>query len=71
MEDERLCKCVISGGSNTIHRVHLAVAPDIKFDFLLIFFIDLVTKLKNSYLELGESKWGEPNFVRFIMKCTI
>ena len=23
------------------------------------------------YLELGVSKWGEPNFVGFILKCTI
>ena len=40
------------------------------FDFL-IYFIDLNACFKNSYLELGVSNLGEPNFVGFLMKCSI
>ena len=54
-----------------IDQVHLAVAPEWKFDFLYLFFIDFVANLQKLYLELGVSKWGEPNFVGFIMKSTI
>ena len=52
-------------------RVHLAVAPGWKFNFLYLFFSDFVTSFKNLYLGLGVSKWGEQNFVRIIMKCSI
>ena len=38
---------------------------------IFLFFIDLNTCFKKSYLELGVSKLSEPNFVGFIMKCTI
>ena len=51
--------------------VHLVVAPEWKFDFLYLFFIDFVANLQKLYLELGVSKWGEPNFVGFILKCNI
>ena len=34
-------------------------------------FLDLNACFKNSYLELGVSKWSEPNFVGFIMKCVV
>ena len=36
-----------------------------------IYFIDFVANLQKLYLELGVSKWGEPNFFGFILKCTI
>ena len=47
---------------------HLSVTV---FVLIFLFFIDLNTNFKNSYLELGVSKWSEPNFVGFIMKCSI
>ena len=50
-------------------RVHLAVAPEWKFDLLYLFYIDFVANLQKLYLELGVSKWGESNFVGFILKC--
>ena len=37
----------------------------------LIYFIDLNTCFKNSYLKLGVSNFGEPNFFGFFMKCSI
>ena len=37
----------------------------------LIFFTDLNTCFKNSYLEVGVSKLSETNFVGFLMKCNI
>ena len=40
-------------------------------DFSFIYFLDFVANFKNLYLKLGVSKWGDPNFVGFIMKCTI
>ena len=49
-------------------RPHLSVC--VLFDFLICFHI-FECMFQNSYLELGVSKWGEPNFVRFIMKCNI
>ena len=51
--------------------VHLAAGPDLKFVFSLFVFLDFVANLQKSYLELGASKWGDPNFVGFLMKCTI
>ena len=47
-------------------RVYLAARPDLKF-----IFIDLNANFKKLCLELGVSNLGEPNFVGFIMKCTI
>ena len=41
-----------------------------RIDFL-IYFIDLNAYFKNSYLKLGVSNFGEPNFVSFILKCSI
>ena len=38
---------------------------------LLYVFTDLNANFKNQYLVLGVSKWGDPNFAGFIMKCTI
>ena len=52
-------------------RVYLAVAPGWKFDFSLFVFPDFVANLQKSYLELRVSKWGDPNFVGFFMKCNI
>ena len=37
----------------------------------LIYFTDLNACFKNSYLKLGVSTFGEPNFVSFILKCSI
>ena len=54
-----------------VDRVHLAVAPEWKFDFLYLFFIVFVSNFQKLYLELGVSKWGEANFIRFIMKFNI
>ena len=39
--------------------------------FSLIDFPEMLTNFKKLYLELGLSNLGEPNFVGFIMKCTI
>ena len=39
--------------------------------FLYFCFTDLNANFKNPYLVLGVPKWGDPNFVGFIMKCTI
>ena len=50
--------------------MHLAVELDLEFNFF-IYFLDFVANFKNPYLELGVSKLGDPNFVEFIMKCTI
>ena len=47
---------------------HLSVY--VVIDFLIV-FIDLNACFKNSYLKLGVSKWGEPNFVGFIMECSM
>ena len=47
--------------SGCMDRVHLAVVPEWKFDFLYLFFIDFVANLQKLYLELGVSKWGEPS----------
>ena len=41
-----------------------------RFDFL-IYFIHLNACFKNSYLQLGVSNFGEPNFFSFILKCSI
>jgi len=40
------------------------------FVMFFLFFTDLNTNFKNLYLELGVSKWSEPNFVGFIMECS-
>ena len=40
-------------------------------DFSFIYFLDFVANFKNLYLELGMSKWGDPNFDGFIMKYSI
>ena len=40
-------------------------------DFSFIYFLDVGANFKNLYLELGVSKWGDPNFAGFIMKCSI
>ena len=36
-----------------------------------IYFTNLNACFKNSYLKLGVSNFGEPNFVSFILKCII
>ena len=46
-------------------QVHLAIAPEWKFDFLYLFFIDFVANLQKLYLELGVSKLGEPKLFGF------
>ena len=42
-----------------------------KMIFSWIIFIDFNANFKNLYLELGVSNLGEPNFVGFILKCSI
>ena len=37
----------------------------------LIYFIDLNTCFKNSYLEIGLSNLSDSNFVSFLRKCSI
>ena len=61
----------LSAPLGALDRVHLVAGPDLKFDFSLFVFLDFVANLQKSYLEFGVSKSGDPNFARFIMKCTI
>ena len=65
------CGPPLSAPLGALDRVHLTARPDLKFDFSLFVFLDFVANLQKSYLELGVSKWGDPNFVGFFMKCTI
>ena len=58
---------VIVGCMNQLYVVYLGFLKC----FCVFIFIDFNTNLQKSYLELGVSKWGDLNFVRFIMKCTI
>ena len=37
----------------------------------VIYFLDFLANFGKSYLELGMSNFGEPNFVGFLMKCSI
>ena len=38
---------------------------------VFISFLDFCANFGKSYLELGVSNFGEPNFVGFLMKCSI
>ena len=62
-----LLLCVLRGGP--IDRGP-QLSACVGFDFL-IYFPDLNACFKNSYLKLGVSNFGEPNFVGFHMKCSI
>ena len=50
------CGTRASVSAGCLDRVHLAVVPEWKFDFLYLFFTDFVAKLQKLYLELGVSK---------------
>ena len=63
-----LCFGVTDGWGPVDHGPRISVC--IRFDFLN-YFTDLNACFKNSYLELGVSNFGEPNFVGFLMKCSI
>ena len=55
----KLCLCSMS----------LTCGPQLLVGFELFsgfIFTGLIANFKNSFLELGVSKWGEPNFVGFI-----
>ena len=74
--------CVFVGWGRVDYRIHTSVTVGaldrVYIGYLgflnyisLFIFIDLYTNLQNSYLELGVSKWGDPNFVGFIIKYSI
>ena len=54
--------------AGVVSRVHVAI---LVLNVFLYSFSEIDSNFKNSFLELGVSKLSEPNFIGFIMKCTI
>ena len=54
--------------AGVVSRVHVAI---LVLNVFLYSFLEIDSNFKNLYLELGVSKWREPNFVGFTLKCTI
>ena len=51
-----------------VSRVHIVI---LVLNVFFTLFSEIDSNFKNSYLELRVSKLSEPNFVGFILKCTI
>jgi len=62
--------CIVSLTGGSLLTAGLGCLPISNLIFW-IYFTDLNACFKNSYLKLGVSNFGEPNFVSFILKFSI